>query len=92
MLLGIVIFGVILNIIPAVKNWVERLKDDALDATALDLAMNSDEFSSTSLGVDDNTNKHALELKRVDGSHHHHPSEAAAAASANRDHIEEIAF
>jgi len=91
MLLGITIFGVILNNIPAVKNWVERLKDDALDATALDLTMNSDELSSTSLGVDD-TNKHALELKGVDGGHHHHPSEAAAVASENRDHIEEIAF
>ena len=95
MLLGITIFGVILNNIPAVKNWVERLKDDALDATALDLTMNSDEFSSTSLGVDNNTNKHALELKGVDGGHHHHhhhhPSEAAV-ASTNRDHIEEIAF
>ena len=56
MLLGITIFGVILNIIPAVKNWVERLKDDALDATALDLTMNSDEFSSTSLGVENTIN------------------------------------
>jgi hypothetical protein len=85
-LLGIIIFGIFLNIIPAVKNWVERLRDDALDATALDLAMNSDDFSSTSLGVD----KHALELEGLDGGHNHPPE--AAVASENRDHIEEIAF
>jgi hypothetical protein len=90
--LGVAIFGILINILPAVKNWVEQLKDDALDATALDLTMNnSDDFSSTSLGVDNNNNNNkkkinALEMKGEDGG----LPESAQATEYN--HIEEIAF
>lgn len=35
LLLGISIFGILLNIAPPVKNWVERLVMEALEATAL---------------------------------------------------------
>ena len=47
-LFGIALFGVALNIFPPVKNWVERLRSDALDATTMDLSSTVDDSESSS--------------------------------------------
>lgn len=48
-LFGIIIFGVIVNMLPPIKNWVEQLRGDALDATAMDLSKLCEDDDSTPL-------------------------------------------
>jgi len=61
-LFGIMIFGTIFTLIPAVRNWLESLREDAIEATAL---------SESSTGEDEDnmnseTNQYVEELDEVD--------------------------
>jgi len=42
MLVGICIGGALLNLIPQVKNWVERIRNEGLDATAMGFTAQED--------------------------------------------------
>jgi len=51
-LFGIMMFGTILTLIPSIRNWLERLREDAIEATAL-----GESFT----GEDEDEDRHKME-------------------------------
>jgi len=61
-LFGIMIFGTILTLIPAIRNWLESLREDAIEATALSESSTGEDEDK----MDSETNEYVEELDEAD--------------------------
>ena len=63
-LFGIMIFGTILTLIPSVRNWLERLREDAIEATALSESSTGEDKHEDEM--ESETNEYVEELGEED--------------------------